>query len=233
MLAVAMCFGFAGCGGDNNGSSGNGDGKIDAEKFVSEKVTAEEWKAALSDDCLENVKLDFYNIYMSSGEGEATTVESRSVHIFAGNKIYYNLKQSVNGQLTSQVENYYDLRNLVTYEKFDLSGENTGDEWTKSDIPSKDVEQIMSNLTEGYFFMGLADYFDKFEYSEEQKGYVNKPGLQEDDPANCGNGVFKFKDKKLVAVFMLETDGDEADYTRYEFIYTYGNQKVDLPSVNK
>lgn len=244
-LASALCFSLAACG---DGADDKKPGS-EAKDVVSEKLTKEQWTDAFKASNFEQGKVvhvttqkgKFSFGSASEGsdgeEGESDmvtyngTVMTTTTYTIDGDRQYRKIvysatgdkglveeakKQPVEERYTGKVSDHV----VVRYYK----DEPTDTKWTW-DVGSRGLfDESIS------FIVNCASLYDSFEYKANQNGYMIKSG----DPAEkyYRDMVFKFKDKKLSAVYGetdMKSDGQEY-HTTQSFTISYGKQTVTLPT---
>lgn len=230
VLATSMCVSLAACGSE-----------VDAKGVKGETVTEEEWEAAIEllMDADSDYTVEYLS--EESSEGKMTVLgetvkggmkeTNRATYVKNGNIVYVSgyreLKYSGDGAAmmggfasdgpagyaSESVSDYYkegktefEMYSEINYET-GASVNYTKDEegnWTKSNgyVYNSALGAVYSLI------MDLGDYED-YEYSEEYKGYIEKDfdGEEGETPT-----VYKFQDKKLVAVYQhSEVEGEEDD----------------------
>ena len=221
-LAAVMCIGFVGCGGG-------------AASIKGEEVTQEQWTAAFSDETFSNYKLTA-KATAEEKEGDKSGKTNSEVTVtVADKKEHIVMKSSAEGNAYSEDA----LKEMNREEEFYVDGtgivpvcyaKNEDGKWEKT--PSGMTASSIVGVVKA-----CALFYGQFEYSEEKEGYVLKAAAQL--PSGSGdmlkNAVLKFKDGKLAGFVVEYNDEEDGDYSKMvqDYLFTYGGQKVELPSIEK
>ena len=240
VIAAAMCAGFAACGGAN------------AKSVKGEKVTEEQWQKALV--ALWDEKAEF-TVETYSKETEKATIESM-VHntkysVTTTESFTYTKKGALESKLGSSKtsyggdKEYAESKNGKALEKeVELYYQSTADtnylyekgldgEWSKKSTYSSLISSVegFSQLT------SLGGSYSSFVYSPDHNGYVPKSYQKGEDDVT----VIKFRDGKLVAVYIYEKEIDIQDAgvlygksvktSETHITFTYSAKDITLPTV--
>ena len=232
-LAAGFAFGMAGCSG---GATSN------AKKIKSEEVTEEQWNAIFGldqtdsedDGTLEDCKMEATVTYDSQTYQNGVLLDVTNVIeweiIIDGGKDYVKSKswqKGKYGEITIDDEN---PETIVYSEKSEKNGVPVYYQYTQNAAFGweKDVASGMAGQTayETFFdILSVALQYDMYVYSEDANGYVVKQDLKGQGP------VFKFKDGKLVGIYMqMENFEDGHEVVTCDLVITYGDQTVNLPT---
>lgn len=220
-LAAVMCVGFVGCGGGN------------AQSVKGEEVTAEEWVAAFSESSFENFKLvAAMKMEQKAGE-ESGKQEISATIIVADKKEHIVMTTKSEGTLADSSD---EVNEEVYVDKTGASSvyfeKNDEGQW-ETDTSGTSASDILTSIT----IYSLL--YSAFKYDDEKAGYVvnTDNALLAGVPEQVRGAVLKFKDAKLVGMYMEyeEGDKDNGEYMKvsYDYFFTYGGQSVTLPTVNE
>lgn len=223
VLAAVTCAGFAACGKND----------FNAQEYVSERVSAEEWEAAFSEANFENVKVQVMLTNTVLG------VKGQIVAIIDGSKEY---QKAYSEEIEENFENYAVTEDSVT--TLYLKDENGS--WETRTVTKVGGDYYNSNyewqtgsvvnFSEMYttvFCQLFKEMYDDFDYSGEAKGYVIKTNVDDGNwySSFLNHGTIKFQDGKLAAILLanVAASGEETA----EIVYTYGGQNISLPEVSE
>ena len=230
LCAIVCAFAFVACNKDEGGSGET------AQSVVGEKVTAEQWAAALKEDNFTQGKVVVTNTQtgdIRTGENDYArgTATITTTYTIAGDKQYSKTQYAATGdaelvtlasQMGTQEEYSWKIDDGIFIQYAQDYEDRT--KWEFEVYRQGLVEYELDEVLE------CADMYDEFVYDDAKKGYVPKEDSEyfEDEAL-----TLKFKDNKLVAVI------DEYEVTRNEkttkytnaYVITYGTQSVTLPTM--
>lgn len=231
-LGCSFALGLVACGGDDKGSSNPKD-------MTGDKVTAEQWSAALSAESLSGGQVKAvqtesgkFTLPDSTTKVNGTNIETITYTI-AGDKQYSKYEVSVSG----------DKAYVDAYNAFMAGRDNTQENYSSK--VDDDIYIHYRKNSDGVWtfdvrnhglFNGLemmvhyGTMYDNFEYNSDKKGYT----IKEDDPMakDLAGTVLKFKKDKLSAVYSERTKQSDGETITMSVSYsiTYGTYTVNLPA---
>lgn len=253
VCAAVMCVGLAACGPD---------AKEAAKNAESIEVTEQEWNDALGYFKKDGAEFaaegrmeefpgaydDYIGYLLQTGTGSFRYKDGKSYIKSSGTIVGEVLEEGA--YVDSFPEEFIDMASSALNTEYYFSVEDgvyflytkdDEDKWKKED--SLGVSPIRSYE---FYFNYLS--FENFKYSEEEKGYVGKPAIDESLSSTPFSKliskytfVLKFgkvgDDVRLVAMRMLFEDqtaeGETGEVGECSYIFSYtGVADIDLPSVD-
>lgn len=239
IMAAIMCFSFVGC--------------AKAKGVKGEKVTEEQWVAAIESLMAEHAVFTVdYSSKLTGSYSHKTMVHKTKWSAKATEKltlIKNGALESVKGsqKITikgdkaaaeqemgkakkKEIEKYTEIvdSRIYNYEK------GKDDAWTKEEGFYSVIQDSFGSTVSS-----VKDSYNRFVYSNEHKGYISKNYDEDDSDVT----VYKFKDAKLVAVYIYEEetiindnaqDYSEGSYTtEINITIKYTAKKITLPKVKE
>lgn len=236
VLAAGMCAGFVACGEGDGGDMGIDENTVFAD-IVSDKVTEKQWNGAFKLDengIPVNCKNYKYECIFKSDSGEI----SSGVVSVDGNKLYckstgeYDLTEYGGETDEHYAELLYDSDEEEWYSNVYIYEDGfwgTKKDYIDSDDAATGMKYRWAFMSSGAYTEVLEDeeeiltVLPRFDYDEEKKGYVGTSYFW-DEETTC---IVKFKNGKYCGCECYRNGNLVASV----IIYSYGKEKVTLPTV--
>ena len=171
LLAGAICFTLAGCGGANDKDPADETVTVtentDPVTLASEKLDRTAWTGAFTD--ADNYGMKSVVTVESTENGQTMSEVITFIYKFDGEKVALNMTMAENGTAAFEGEAYLEIsgENVTVWQR---NKENEG--WTDWDSEQFSMEELGSvfGLTDGLTF--VKDEYANFSYSDADKGYL-------------------------------------------------------------
>lgn len=216
-LAAVMCVSFVACGGS--------DDMPDAEKIVSDKVTAEEWKAAFAEENFKNVEVKISEI-TERGLKEDTGWRKLTLnYTFSCNGANALVESSQSMETVNGVQRRDDGASYWVLQDGYIVHINQKDgKWVVDDKDREGAYGLTAYIGASFVY-SFGYLYDSCTYSEETKGYVWKD-------EEGGEYILKFKKGKIATWIQICEEGNYKINSVVSFAYG-GQKEVIVPEYSE